>query len=372
MKNILYITNQFPAKSETFIYNEVEFLTAMEKSIKIHVLSFNRPDLRFKSIENINVISGRKFSSRSNLLISFVKWRYRFDFNEGWKNLYYFIFAQYLIKRYNINHIHTHWPRPSMIGYMLKKNLGIPWTMSVHAHEVKFENRYFDKISSSASKISFCNVGSMNDFRERFDIIENSDFLNYHGTDINRFAYAPVQSLQILSVGRLAPSKGFGRIISIADDKSTLKRGWSFHVIGEGNEDISKALEASDNISLYSWMSSDSLIEYYRSANIVLLLPDQSGHDGIPNVIFEAMSCGKIVISSMLNGIEEVIEDCVNGFVVDINDENWNLRVKELLERVSMMTPDEFNDIAQAARLTIKSKYSSDRCLARFYETILK
>lgn len=371
MRTILYIANQVPAKSETFIYNEIEYVQHL-KDVRVIVLTYQQPDLRFRSIANWNHFCVKNPLFGMKVLFQVIPLRFFCNVRVEIKDLFYLAAARYLVRKYSVNHVHTHWPRPSYTGYLLAHHFDIPWTMSVHAHEVKYENRYYNLILDKVKRISFCNSGAMNLFRTMFEIEEDKTVLNYHGTDIERFNYMPSNSMQILSIGRLAPSKGFNRIVSIAESINHQKtNSWEFTVIGEGNEEIEKFLNSSQYVTLRSWMSPEKLAEYYKRSAILMMLPDQSGHDGIPNVIFEAMSCGKIVVVSNLDGISELVSDGVNGFVVDVDEHCWQDKVLDILGRIESLSKNQLNEISLKASHTIKSRFSSEKCLKEFVETIL-
>ena len=81
--------------------------------------------------------------------------------------------------------------------------------------------------------------------------------------------------------------------------------------------------------------------------------------EACPNVVLEAMACGKVVIASNVGGIPELIEDGVTGLLFRSGD---YLDLSEKMYYV--MTHEELEyKIGSTARLKITSKLSIDNFL---------
>ena len=151
-------------------------------------------------------------------------------------------------------------------------------------------------------------------------------FLNYHGVD-NFFKKQEIISyddIKIISIGRIAATKGFMRLVEC--HKKTNESGlFSIDIVGEGNEDLFNALaeysESSDSFNIHGWMNQNMLLDYYNNFNVFTLLANNNFHDGLPNVLLEAMSLGKVCIISNLPSAEEIINHGENGFIINIDDD---------------------------------------------------
>ena len=80
----------------------------------------------------------------------------------------------------------------------------------------------------------------------------------------------------------------------------------------------------------------------------------------------EAMSAGALVIASRTPPVEEVIEDGVNGLLTDFFD------TRAIADRVdqALREPGRFEELRKAARQTVIDRYTLDRCLPPWLETI--
>ena len=61
------------------------------------------------------------------------------------------------------------------------------------------------------------------------------------------------------------------------------------------------------------------MVSFYRSLDFFAL---PSVHEGLPLVVLEAMSCGKCIVASNLPGMDEPVQENVNGILFENNNRN--------------------------------------------------
>jgi len=127
----------------------------------------------------------------------------------------------------------------------------------------------------------------------------------------------------ILSVGRLAPWKGFSEAIRILPD--LLKENPAFQLIiaGDGGERKNlefeiKNLKLENKVKLVGSVPHSQMPLYFKAADVFVL---NSGYEGLSHVILEAMQHGVSVIASSEGGNPELIENDVNGLLVKYKDQ---------------------------------------------------
>lgn len=107
--------------------------------------------------------------------------------------------------------------------------------------------------------------------------------------------------------------------------------------------------------------SIEELADCYRNSTVFL---NTSTFSPVPMSLLEAMSCGCAVVSTSNCMIPEVIENGVNGFIT--NDEN------EMSQRLAFLLNDENKEVRKMignnARKTIEERFSQDRFVSEWKE----
>src|SRR5690606_32504327 len=113
-------------------------------------------------------------------------------------------------------------------------------------------------------------------------------------------------------------------------------RNFIFDIYGDGPE--KEALEAlvsklglSDRIFFKGYIANQILPEILIQYDIFMM---PSYPETLGRVYFEAMACGLPVIGSVGTGIDGLIEDGVQGFLVDTRDNGFNDKINSILSKI--------------------------------------
>jgi glycosyltransferase involved in cell wall biosynthesis len=173
--------------------------------------------------------------------------------------------------------------------------------------------------------------------------------------------------LVICSIGRLAEAKGFEYLLhAISELKSTYPQ-MRCKIIGEGElrgklEALIERLGLTKHVKLLGALpQGQEMVRLLQESDLFVLpsVQDSEGvHDVHPNAVKEAMAVGLPVITTRLGGINEVIEQGVDGFLVAPGS------VPELrreMEHVLTMTHSQRRAIGRKARAKIQQLYDSKK-----------
>lgn len=147
---------------------------------------------------------------------------------------------------------------------------------------------------------------------ERLQVIPNS-------VDIERFRFEPREEkrsdpfFRVLFVGRLDRQKGVDVLVRAAAELADVR----FDLAGEGPERDALQAQARDlpNVRLLGFRP--DVPELLARAD-ALALP--SRWEGMPNVLLEAMAAGVPVVATRVAGSADLVEDGVNGLLVEPDD----------------------------------------------------
>ena len=253
------------------------------------------------------------------------------------KNPTYFNFKEELI-RLNPNIVITHLlHHHSLKALTICKKLSIPCILVTHApfnvkrrFPLNLATWFFDSISAVNPIISGNNA------LKQFDKIVaithwEIPYLIKRGVDKNKIYYIPngipeeffnqkqIKKIGgVLFLGRIAPVKNLETLISAAK----LLPKVNFSIVGPAEEEylkkIKNLIKDVNNIKLYPAVNDlKKKIKLIDEHKIFVL---SSKREAMPQVLLEAMSRGRIVISSKTDGGKEIIKDGKTGFLFEIDD----------------------------------------------------
>jgi len=134
----------------------------------------------------------------------------------------------------------------------------------------------------------------------------------------------------LLSVGRLVPWKGFDILIKAL---SELPKDISLKIVGIGPE--KKKLEKlvfklglEKRIKFLGSILHKDLLKLMKRAKIFVL---NTGYEGLPHIVLEAMGTGLVVITTNVCGNSEVVKDNHNGLLIEYNNKK---QIKEAISRL--------------------------------------
>ena len=180
----------------------------------------------------------------------------------------------------------------------------------------------------------------------------------YSGIDeskVQKKNYKTGEVLKILSIGRMHWVKGYDYAINamhILKDKGIKVQ---YTIIGSGNQDEYLFLKhdrgLDKNIEILNAVSFDKLMELMVQFD-ALLLP--SNAEGIANVAIEAMSIGLPVLSSNLEGMNELLVHADIGLM--FNPRN-SFDMANAILKFYYMKPSEKEAMATKARDSLQGKF---------------
>jgi glycosyltransferase involved in cell wall biosynthesis len=274
----------------------------------------------------------------------------------------------------DVRHLHGHFCHGvATITWFASRMTGIPFSFTAHAKDIYQAElnpgTLLERKLNAARFVATCTCANADVLRVRHTRPDEIHTI-YHGLDTDYFSpltEAPSRALpMILSVGRFVEKKGFDQLIEAC---ALLKQeGLRFEcvIVGErgsaypGMMALIKARQLADSVHLRSAVAQNELRDIYRAASAFALpcqVMEDGDRDGFPNVLAEAMAMGVPVVSTRISGIPEMIDDGMQGLLV----EPRNARaLADALRRV--LTDSELHArLAHAGRQRICERFDSRR-----------
>ena len=264
--------------------------------------------------------------------------------------------------------------RPAEVAMLAAERLGVPFGFSVHALDLrKVEPTELRRRASAAAVVVTCNTDAF----ATLGAEGVNAHLVPHGVDLHRFTPAaavaePTHDARLLAVGRLVEKKGFPTLLDamalLVDLDLTLT------IVGDGPErpELESQIERlglADRVTLRGRTTHAELPVLYRDADVVVVpsvVDSRGDRDGLPNVVLEAMACGRPIVASDVAAIASAVTSEVDGVLVAPAD------VAALASAIRAVASDPLRRAAlgAAARRTAEQRFELDRCSRRFCELL--
>lgn len=164
-------------------------------------------------------------------------------------------------------------------------------------------------------------------------------FVNYNGIDLQKFSPRELRreakQFTMISVGALMWRKSLYYQLQLL--RMIKRNGYNVQLLllgdgpdREGLQYTAHILKIEDCITFAGEISASELPEWLAKADLYI---STSVAEGLANSVVEAASCGLPVIAFSCEGMKEIVEPGVNGFVVPVGDiENMKEKVQYLVD----------------------------------------
>jgi glycosyltransferase involved in cell wall biosynthesis len=130
--------------------------------------------------------------------------------------------------------------------------------------------------------------------------------------------------VRVLFVGRFNAFKNVETLLKAAGQLKEMNIDeFELHLVGDGErrpilERLVVETGLSKQVRFVGWVDRSQIVERYRQADIFVTA---TRWEGMPNTVLEAMACGLPIVATHASGLDELVREGINGYLVDINDE---------------------------------------------------
>jgi len=276
-----------------------------------------------------------------------------------WRSL---LTATELIRRQQIDVVHTHLFNATLLGSLAGNLSAVPVVVTVHGMTLNPEDVALARLVGS-HLITVCsaayNMGlALGLPEEQISLVPNGVDTQRFRPDVSSAAFR--QRLQIPEdaplvgmVARLAREKGPDQFVRAATLVAGMRPDAHFCLVGEGplHNDLVREIQAAHLQGRFHLvgMAADTTIVY--PALDVVCLPSRI--EGQPLTLLEAMAAGRPVVATNVGGIPELVEMGETGWLVAQGDmKSMSERIVELLEN-----PDRAREMGRAGRQRVSEHF---------------
>lgn len=278
-----------------------------------------------------------------------------------------FFVLRRVIKDYNPDTIISYSASPSMITCLLK-HFGAQYNLIVSERNTTQQLNFREKLRfylyRFADRIVPNSYSQESFIKKHFPQLSNKVYVITNFVDTEKFSPSDEdvperEETRIVSVGRLMPQKNIPRFVETIS--RVLDDGYKVHVDWFGqdlkdaySEACHKAVVEHHLDGVFVFHSPSPVIQdEYRRADVFCL---PSLFEGFPNVLCEAMSCGKPVLCSRVCDNPNIVDEGCNGFLFDPTNVDSMAQVIEDYIKISPMRKKEMGEKSRDISVGLFSK----------------
>jgi colanic acid/amylovoran biosynthesis glycosyltransferase len=341
---VVYVVNEYPTVSETFVYREIEALRATGAQVHVFPLRVrsakDAPDYLLRPLDltgRLSIALPVLLSGGPAVARALLRSMLRLNPREWSREVYAAVWAAALVgslRRAGAvpDFLHAHFlARCTDVARYVQLLTGGELRFSATAHAGEVYGRQEPWLLRHRVAAAQGVVGVSHHILERVRALRPGVPATVVRCGVVPEEIPPArppQVFSVVSVGRLVPQKG---LVTCVDAAALLRdRGIEFEwaVVGEGplRTELERAIarhRLSGCVRLLGARTSDETLRQIARAHC-FVLPCQEGPngetDGIPVALMEAMASGLPVVSSPVAGVPELVEDEVSGLLVRSRD----------------------------------------------------
>ena len=199
-----------------------------------------------------------------------------------------------------------------------------------------------------------------NKFLELYPQYENKVFLIPSGIDFKPLLREKNNRTKIVTCANLIKRKNIDKLIFAVNDMADME----LTVIGSGKELTYLKKISNKNIKFTGYLNHEKVIDIFKQSDIFIL---PSVHETFGMVYLEAMASGCITVCTKNDGIDGIIKDNYNGFLIEPN----TISIKSLIDKIRHTDDIEMKILLQNCYNTVKN-YSLANCADIYLKNILE
>ena len=285
-----------------------------------------------------------------------------------------------IIKDIKPDIILTYTIKPNIYGGIACKSRKVPYICNITGLGTATENAgLLQKIvlklyKIALKKVKCCFIQN----QENFDFIKNNKLVDINkcklipgsGVNLEKFKVLPYpqdeENIKFLFISRIMKEKGIEQYIDTAKYITKEYKNTEFHVLGfceKEYEERFKELEE-EKVIYYHGMQ-NNVIPFLQECSC--LIHPSYYPEGMSNVLLEASSSGRPVITTNRSGCKEIVNDGKTGFIVEIKNS------KQLIEKVEKfirLSNEERKQMGLEARKKVEKEFDRNIIINAYIKEI--
>jgi glycosyltransferase involved in cell wall biosynthesis len=283
-----------------------------------------------------------------------------------------------LLKQERPDLVITYSIKPNIYAGLACRMAKIPYCANVQGLGTAFQRKglaqfvtiLYRTALKKAKVVFFENQGNAQEFRDR-KILPGEKITVLPGAGINLekyplTAYPEHDRVHFLYLGRIMKEKGIGELFTAMRRlHSQLGAKVVLDLVGFFDDDYEAEVKSlvDDGIAVFHGFQTEPT-PYYANADCVVL---PSYHEGLSNVLLEAASMGRPVVTSDVHGCKETVDDGISGLLCGVKDAED--LYQKMLQMASLSRSDR-EKMGLAARSKVEREFDKNMVVQKTIHAI--
>lgn len=293
------------------------------------------------------------------------------------KDLKLFRFYQKLLKQEKPDLVITYSIKPNIYGGVACSLAGIPYCANVQGLGSAFERKGLAQFVTILYKLAFLKVRTVffenqvdaKKFREVIGLpAEKQTVLNGAGIDMDKYPYMEYpenDENRFLYIGRIMKEKGIDELFSACERLKADGEDFVLDMVGFFEDEYKIRVEEMEQKGIVKFHGfKDDPRPYYGESDCVVL---PSYHEGMSNVLLEAATIGRPIITSRIHGCMEAVNEGESGYLCEARDEE---SLYQSMKQFIRLPRETRKDMGINGRRLMKEKFQKCKVVKETIEAL--
>lgn len=262
--------------------------------------------------------------------------------------------------------VFTYTIKPNVYAGMACASLNIPYVANITGLGTAVENPGLMQILTTnlykyglrkAQKVFFQNTENRDFFVKKGVVKRSYDLLPGSGVNLKNYTvseYPDGSTVDFVFVSRIMKEKGIEQYLEAAREIKKRHPETRFHICGFCEQNYEKILKemSDEGIIIYHGLVKD-MAAIYRQMSCTI--HPTYYPEGLSNVLLESSASGRPIITTNRSGCREVVDDGINGYVVEEKNS------KDLIDKIELFlakSVEERKEMGLAGRRKVEKEFN--------------
>lgn len=268
--------------------------------------------------------------------------------------------------------------KPNVYGGMMCRLTKTPYIANITGLGTAVENSgVLQSITIFLYKLALKNASCV-----FFQSKENAEFLNSKGiikgkqkiipgSGVNldhyeNLNYPEDDTINFLFISRVMKQKGIDQFLDAAMYIGKKYSSTRFHILGFCEESYEEKLKDMDERGIIQYHGMQSDVRMFHKISHCTIHPTYYP-EGMSNVLLESAACGRPIITTNRSGCREIVDDGINGYVVEQQNSQDLI---EKIEKFLKLSYDQKKDMGLAGRVKVEREFDRQIVVDAYLEGI--